>query len=739
MTPVLERRRFLQAAAVAGGAAALTSVPASAAPGDLRAGAARRDITPENGDEFFGYVRPDIRADGVAIRLFAHALVLDDGERKLALVAADLGAPQIREAVLEHARPLGFDRDTLLFACTHTHAGPNDMDEWIAAQIGDAVAEADANREPARAGWGSAEVERACRSRSVEAHLANHGQDHIPESATPELDPEGADHTRDTTLRLLRVEGTDGSPIAAWSHFSVHPTAYTPHNTTYSADVSGAALRRFTAGFDGREPPLAMYTSGNLGDLIPVYDEYNQHAVADANGARIARGMRTAWADAGDALGRGLPVDGRSETVTYEGQELEDGKRVARMGWWGVPTYGGGKNGPTFFYEAGLKGKRRPAALADPVHGRKVLGNPAPWSPDVEVQTLRVGDRLLLACPGEPTTQAGRRMREAALAAGPDGVSDVAVVGVANGYNGYFTTPEEYDQQHYEGGHTVFGKYTTLLIRQTHAELAGRLREAAGRRDAEGSRPESPPAPTGDGADDAEVTVQPPSTVERMDAVAVEWSGGRLGRDRPVGDPFLRLERRTGDGWDAVATDLELGFVWREPEFDGGYVARYDVPPALETGTYRLVVDGARYTLETSTFEVVPSSGLRVRGVETDGRRGGATRLEFRAQNPPPDPGRNLRSRPVTPTGGTLEFVVDGRTREARWDDGAGGWVATAGVRAGGRVTVPEGGLVDGLGNRSGGERVLTVGEVDDVEWPPAIGPGGGRPPGPGGVGTFPP
>ena len=740
MSPSLDRRRFLQASVAAGQAAALASLPAAADTGDLTAGAAKRDITPENGDQFFGYVRPDIRADGVSIRLFAHALVLDDGERKLALVTTDLGAPEIKDAVLDHARPLGFDRDSVLFAATHTHAGPNEMGDWIAAQIGDAIAEADANREPAVAGWGTTEVDRACRSRSVEAHLANHGQDHIPETANPELDPKGPEHTRDTTLRLLRVESPDGSPIAAWSHFSVHPTAYTVHNTTYSADLSGAAMRWFDETFDGSEQPVAMYTSGNLGDLIPLYDDYNQHAVADAHGRRIARGMQRAWEAAGESLTQTLPVDGRARSITFQGQEVGDGHQVASMGWWGLPTYGGGKNGPTIFYEAGFKGKRRPEATADPVHGRKILTNPAPFTPDVEVQALRVGDRLLLATPGEPTTQAGRRMRRAARDAGPEDITDVAVVGVANGYNAYFTTPEEYDQQHYEGGHTVFGKYSTLLVQENHTELATSLREPSSGVDPQGSRPESPAAPTGDGANEAELTVEPPATVERMETVSIEWSGGQFGRDRPVGDPFIVLERRAENGWNAVASDLDLGFVWREPDFTGTYVARYDVPPDIEPGTYRLRVQGGNYTVPTPSFEIVPSTGLDLRGVATDQHGQGASRLIFKAQNPAPDPETHLRSRRQQPRGGTVEFVANGRTHEARWDADTEGWVTTVGgLEAGDEVIVPAGGLVDRLGNRSGEETVLTVGEVDEIEWPPNMGVGGGRPPGPGGVGTFPP
>jgi neutral ceramidase len=696
---------------------------------ELRAGTARRDITPDNGGAFFGYARPDKLAEGVAVRLFAHALVLDDGDRKVALVSADLGAPLVREAVLEHVRPLGFERDTLLFACTHTHAGPNDVGDWIAAQIGDAVAAADADRRPAVAGWGTSEVTDANRTRSVEAHLANHGQDHQHGTGTVDLDPEGPDHTRQTRLRMLRVETPDGDPLAAWTQFAVHPTAYTPHNTTFSADASGVAVRRFAEGFDEGEAPLTIYSSGTLGDLIPVYDDYNQHAVADSTGARIARGMDEAWADAAAGLSGSFPVDGRATTVVYEGQEVEPGKRVASEAKMGLPFFGGGQNGPSLFYDAGLEGMRLPGEDADPVHGRKIVLGDAGWSSDVEVQAVRVGDRLLLTYPGEPTTETGRRVRATASEVAPDGVADVAVLAITNGYHGYFTTPEEYDQQHYEGGHTVFGKYTSLLVERTHEELASELAaEPSERRDPAGERPDVPEPPAGRGSDDAALTDQPDDAVERMGVVEVGWRGGEGGQDRPVGEPFVVLERDT-DGWTSVATDLEFGFVWTEAE--GDYTARYDVPPDLPTGTYRLRIRGARYDLTTDPFAVRPSTGLRLRGVRAE-PHGDGTRLAFEAQNPAPDPDRNLRTRPVRPTGGSLTFEHGGRMHGADWNPDGECWTAVVdGVSEGDSVTVPEGGLVDGYGNRSGAATELTVGEVAAVEWPSHVGSGGERPPAP--------
>ena len=92
-----------------------------------------------------------------------------------------------------------------------------------------------------------------------------------------------------------------------------------------------------------------------------------------------------------------------------------------------------------------------------------------------EVQVVRVGDRLLLGAPGEPSVEMGRRFEEAVRPQLPAGVREPVVVGLANDYMGYLTTPEEYQMQHYEGGHTVFGLWTSLLIRDSLVALSRSL------------------------------------------------------------------------------------------------------------------------------------------------------------------------------------------------------------------------------------------------------------------------
>lgn len=718
----------------------------------LTAGAARADITPETGRSFQGYVRPDIRAEGVATRLFARALVLNDGDRKVALVSADLLFGIDKSEVLSRVRSLGFTRESVLYAGTHTHAA-TDAGNWTAAQVADAVRRADANRKPAVAGWGTATVEDVNQNRAPEAHLANHGKDLAPGEGSPDLDPCGPDHPRETKVRVLRVDATDGEPIAAWSGFPVHPTAFTPHNTVYSADLVGAAVRHFSARVSDRsldseeveKSPVVVFGNGVEGDLIPLYDDHSQHALADSLGERLADGMVAAWQEAAESLSPDISVSGYGKTVEYEGQEVEPGKRVSSKARFGLPFLGGGKNGPSLFYGLGLEGRRKPAWLSGEVHGRKIKFAPAPWGPEVEVQVVRLGDRLLLAVPGEPTVEMGRRTREAVADVVPDGITDVAVVGLANGYNGYFTTPEEYDRQHYEGGHTVFGKHTEALVRQTHVELASLVGES----DTEGepteedteTKGETPTetevdAPVG-AQTDGELLQEPTGPAERMSVVEVEWSGGPEGRDRPVGDPFVRLERTTDEGWVTVATDLGLGFVWVVD--DGRYTARHELSRDAETGQYRLRVTAEGYDLRTEPFEVVPRTGLRVRGAELEDDNEDASRLILRAQNPPPDTDVHLRTRPVRPCGGKVEFEVGGESYEATWSPDTKGWTTKVdNIDKGDVLTVES--LRDGAGNRSENPKEIRVGEgeVSEVTWPPDMEVGGGKPPGPFGIGTWP-
>ncbi|KIX06802.1 uncharacterized protein Z518_04778 [Rhinocladiella mackenziei CBS 650.93] len=91
--------------------------------------------------------------------------------------------------------------------------------------------------------------------------------------------------------------------------------------------------------------------------------------------------------------------------------------------------------------------------------------DPYAWSPNiVDIQLLRIGPLIIIVSPGEATTMAGRRWRDALAAAAPSVLSvdepKVVLGGPANTYAHYITTEEEYAVQRYEGASTLYGKHT---------------------------------------------------------------------------------------------------------------------------------------------------------------------------------------------------------------------------------------------------------------------------------------
>ena len=82
------------------------------------------------------------------------------------------------------------------------------------------------------------------------------------------------------------------------------------------------------------------------------------------------------------------------------------------------------------------------------------------WVQKILPVQLTIIDKLVIATfPGEVTTIAGRRMRHQIKKSLGDEYK-VIISPYSNAFCGYITTPEEYEMQLYEGGHTLFGKWT---------------------------------------------------------------------------------------------------------------------------------------------------------------------------------------------------------------------------------------------------------------------------------------
>ncbi|MBL8033235.1 MAG: neutral/alkaline non-lysosomal ceramidase N-terminal domain-containing protein [Leptospiraceae bacterium] len=112
------------------------------------------------------------------------------------------------------------------------------------------------------------------------------------------------------------------------------------------------------------------------------------------------------------------------------------------------------------------------------------------------LQIVKMGDTAIVAAPGEFTTQAGYRLIDTIKEAlQPAGIRHVFMNSYSNDYMGYVTTHEEYDQQTYEGGHNLYGKWT-LAVFQTEYEKLSRefIKPPAERHYDREMRPPMPPA-----------------------------------------------------------------------------------------------------------------------------------------------------------------------------------------------------------------------------------------------------
>ena len=89
------------------------------------------------------------------------------------------------------------------------------------------------------------------------------------------------------------------------------------------------------------------------------------------------------------------------------------------------------------------------------------------------LQIVILGNVAIIACPGEFTNTARKRLVEtAAPILEKRGIERIIFNSYANDYMGYVTTREEFQAQAYEGGHTVFGQWTLAAFQTEIKRLA---------------------------------------------------------------------------------------------------------------------------------------------------------------------------------------------------------------------------------------------------------------------------
>jgi neutral ceramidase len=386
-------------------------VAASAQAAGLKAGVAKVEITPPLGEKMWGYFDRQAGAKGTLDPLFARVLVLEAGEKRLALVVLDLGrtfGPAQLERLRETARRSS-GISYVLVQATHTHAGPVIQNEYP----GNAV--------PA---WETAALEKIAkaideaRQRTVDAKLGTgdgvayigYNRIRVNPDGTVSMFWTNPTHVPtapvDPTVSVLRVDAADGKPLAILVNYACHPVVFGADNLQYSADFPGVMIKTVEQAFGGG--PLGFFLQGAPGD-INVYDAtapLEQDAVKkrDWSGerlgqeaVRIAKGIQT-HADPQASL------DFAEDVMTF------------RLRW-------------------DLE-KFRQALLA--AYGQKIFDTFAPGikkEVKAPVATVLINKRIaLMTMPGEPFVDFQINWRDRCP------VRDAFFLGYANGYVGYFPT-----------------------------------------------------------------------------------------------------------------------------------------------------------------------------------------------------------------------------------------------------------------------------------------------------------
>lgn len=101
------------------------------------------------------------------------------------------------------------------------------------------------------------------------------------------------------------------------------------------------------------------------------------------------------------------------------------------------------------------------------------------WPSIIELQYIQIGSLLIIGIPGDITSQAAVRLKQAVMDASEHQFLDVIINSYANDYCGYICTPEEYDKQYYEGGFTVFGRETLGAFQTAYTELIKGSKQSA--------------------------------------------------------------------------------------------------------------------------------------------------------------------------------------------------------------------------------------------------------------------
>nr|CAH0108394.1 unnamed protein product [Daphnia galeata] len=250
---------------------------------------------------------------------------------------------------------------------------------------------------------------------------------------------------------------------------------------------------------------------------------------------------------------------------------------------------------------------------------------PYAWHPTVvETQLLRIGQLMIAAVPGEFTTMAGRRLREAldseAVKNGGPSNTKTVIAGLSNVYSHYITTFEEYQMQRYEAGSVIYGPHTLSAYLDQYKKLTQSIFKNEPLDDGP-----SPPflldnqislvsgvvfdRPAFE-REFGDCLVQPYPFVRPNETVTATFVAGHPRNDLMTGKTFMTVEVKEANNWKVIRTDAHFDtfFFWERTSAVGQSEAhlRWIVPADTPDGDYRISHFGYYKNIDAS---IVPYNG----------------------------------------------------------------------------------------------------------------------------------
>lgn len=272
----------------------------------LRAGVARRDITPKLGTPLFGYPN-NRRAESVDDGLNATALFLQSDGCDACIVSLDwciIDETEVAKLRAEISKQTNLAPENITFHATHTHSGPMTVScagwgqvnsaylDWARPRIIEAVVEAGSTPVPVRVGMGNIETDIGINRRGVGLD-GNVSLGDLPwgpcDKTMTVLRFEQAGSTPDgNNFVAEKSEGKPPTTIATIIHVSAHPTSR-GDDPAISRDWPGVMMDRV----EQLTCAPVVFLNGSFGDVAP----YTTIGGVTGDAAKAARevGLRAAF------------------------------------------------------------------------------------------------------------------------------------------------------------------------------------------------------------------------------------------------------------------------------------------------------------------------------------------------------------------------------------------------------------------------------------------------------------